>query len=73
VRITYNRQANALYLELTDEQLTPSRTTIPTETPADIEAFIAPDWKDDRLVGIEVLDADVTLPPDLLRQAEITD
>ena len=73
MRITYNRQANALYLELTDEQLTPSRTTIPTETPADIEAFIAPDWKDDRLVGIEVLDADVTLPPDLLRQAEITD
>jgi hypothetical protein len=27
-----------------------------------VEAFIALDWKDDRLVGIEVLDADVILP-----------
>ena len=61
------------YLELTDEQLTPGRTTIQAEAPAGIEAFIALGWKDDRLVGIEVLDADVTLPPDLLRQAETTD
>ena len=36
-----------------------------------VEAFIALDWKDDRLVGIEVLDADLGfLPADFLEQAE---
>ena len=39
-------------------------------TPPGVEAFIALDWKDDRLVGIEVLDADLILPADFLEQAE---
>jgi uncharacterized protein YuzE len=70
VRVTYDRQANAVYFELTDAALTPGRTTLRAPAPPGIEAFIALDWKDDRLVGIEVLDADITLPADLLEQAE---
>ena len=37
-----------------------------------VTGFVALDWKDDRLVGIEVLDADKRLRPDLLDQAEGT-
>ena len=56
MRVTYDRQANAVYIQLTDEALTPGRTTLRADPPG-VEAFIALDWKDDRLVGIEVLDA----------------
>jgi hypothetical protein len=67
---TYDRQANAVYFELTGEALTPGRTTLRAPAPPGVEAFIALDWKDDRLVGIEVLDADLILPADFLEQAE---
>ena len=70
VRVRYDRQANAVYFELTDEALTPGRTTLRAPTPPGVEAFIALDWKDDRLVGIEVLDADLILPAKLLEEAE---
>ena len=70
VRVSYDRQANAAYFELTDEELRPGRTTLRAPTPPGVEAFIALDWKDDRLVGIEVLDADVILPAKLLAEAE---
>ena len=35
------------------------------------EAFVVLDWKEDRLVGIEILDASHRLHPDLLEEAEI--
>jgi Protein of unknown function (DUF2283) len=70
VGVTYDRQANAVYFELTDEAFTPGRTTLGAPAPPGVEAFIALNWKDVRLVGIEVLDADVTLSADLLEQAE---
>jgi hypothetical protein len=35
------------------------------------QAFIVLDWKDHRLVGIEILDASSRLHPDLLDEAEI--
>lgn len=70
VRITYDPAADAVYIHLTGSQLTPGRTTIQAPMPADTEGFIALDWKDDRLVGIEILDATRHLHDDLLQDAE---
>jgi uncharacterized protein YuzE len=70
VRITYDAAADAVYIYLTGQPLTPGRTTIQAGTPSGIEGFIALDWKDGRLVGIEVLDASRRLHPDLLAEAE---
>jgi hypothetical protein len=41
------------------------------DPPEGVRAFVVLDWKDDRLVGIEVLDASSRLHPDLLEEAEI--
>jgi uncharacterized protein YuzE len=38
--------------------------------PSGTSGFIALDWKDDRIVGIEILDAGNRLHPDLLEKAE---
>jgi uncharacterized protein YuzE len=71
VRITYDPAANAVYIHLTSEALTPGRTTIPASLPPGSEGFIALGWKDGRLVGIEILDATRHLHNDLLQTAEI--
>jgi uncharacterized protein YuzE len=71
VRITYDPAADAVYIYLTGDPLAPGRTTIQAFLPAGISGFIALDWKDDRLVGIEILDASSRLHPDLLQEAEI--
>jgi uncharacterized protein YuzE len=71
VRITYDPAAGAVYIHLTSDPLTPGRTTIQASTPPGTEGFIALDSKDDRLVGIEILDASTRLHHDLLDQAEI--
>jgi hypothetical protein len=49
----------------------PGRTTIQAGTPPAVPGFVALDWKDGQLVGIEILDASVRLHRDLLDQAEI--
>jgi len=72
VRITYNPAADAVYIHLTGQQLTPGRTTTQAPTPPGIEGFIALDWKDGRLVGIEILDASTRLHQDLLDETQIT-
>jgi transposase len=59
------------YIHLTSAQLTPGRTTTQASTPPGTEGFVALDWKDDRLVGIEILDASTRLHRDLLDEAEI--
>ena len=71
MRITYDPAANAVYIHLTSDPLSPGRTTLQAPTPPGIEGFIALDWKDDRLVGIEILDASTRLHHDLLEEAEI--
>ena len=71
MRITYDAAANAVCIHLTGEPLTPGRTTIQASTPASVEGFIALDWKDGRLVGLEILDASSRLHQDLLEEAEI--
>jgi uncharacterized protein YuzE len=72
VRITYDRDANAAYIHLTEVASEAGRTTIAAALPPGVDGFVALDWKDNRLVGIEVLDADERLRPDLLEQAEET-
>jgi uncharacterized protein YuzE len=54
VRITYAPDADAVYIHLTTQPLTPGRTTIQAEMPPGTDGFIAMDSKDGRLVGIEI-------------------
>jgi uncharacterized protein YuzE len=72
VRITYDPAADAVYIHLTSQPLAPGRTTLQAPTPPGTEGFIALDGKDDRLVGIEILDASTHLHPDLSNQAATT-
>jgi uncharacterized protein YuzE len=55
VRITYDPDADAVYIHLTGVPLTPGRTTVQAQMPPGTDGFIALDWKDSRLVGIEIL------------------
>jgi uncharacterized protein YuzE len=70
VRITYDPDANAVYIHLTGDPLTPGRTTIQADMPPGTSGIIALDWKDGRLVGIEILDATRHLHDDLLQAAD---
>jgi hypothetical protein len=51
-------------------QTSHAASRFPANPPDGVQAFIVLDWKDDRLVGIEVLDASARLPHDFLDQAE---
>jgi uncharacterized protein YuzE len=73
MRITYDRQANAAYLHLTDQVLLGGLSTTTADTPPGVKASIALDWMAERLIGIEILDANAFLPADLLEHAEIID
>ena len=53
MRITYDPAADAVCVYLTGQRLAPGRTTIQAGTPDGINGFVALDWKDDLLVGIE--------------------
>jgi uncharacterized protein YuzE len=72
VRIYYDPAADAVYIYFTGDPLTPGRTTIQASTPPGTDGFIALDWKDGHLVGIEILDASARLHRDLLEEAENT-
>ena len=73
MRITYDREANAAYIHLTGQPLPPGpHATTSAASPPGLDAFIALDWRDSQLVGIEVLDASSILPASLLDQAEIS-
>jgi hypothetical protein len=71
VPITYDPAADAACIHLTGTPLSAGRTTLQAATPPGTSGFVAPDWKDGRLVSIEILDASTRLHPDLLDQAEI--
>jgi hypothetical protein len=74
VRITFDHQADAVYIHLSKGELPPGRTTTVKAQPSeDIEASDMLDRKDDCLFGIDVPDANVRLPQDLLDSAEIID
>jgi uncharacterized protein YuzE len=70
VRITYDREANAAYIHLAEPPFPTGHTTTTADSPPGLNAFIALDWQDNLLVGIEILDADIILPQALLDQAE---
>lgn len=45
----------------------PDADSVPCDPPEDVQyAFVVMDWKEGRIVGLEVLDASRLLPPDLL-------
>jgi uncharacterized protein YuzE len=69
MRVTYDPEADAAYLYLTTEVLDQGRDSVPCDPPDGIQAFVVMDWKDGRIVGLEVLDASKRLPLDLLAEA----
>jgi uncharacterized protein YuzE len=73
MRVTWDRTADAAYVHLTGADLPPGRTTLDCPVPEGSEATVFADWRDGRLVGIEVLHASAALPADLLAAAEVLD
>lgn len=71
LRVTYDPGADAAYIYLTGEELGAGRLTIPTPIHghADLPQVIL-DFKDGRLVGVEVLGAKEGLHADCLRFAK---
>lgn len=70
MRITYDTKADAAYVYLTGEDLLPGRDSFPCDPPEGVQAFVVLDWRDGKIVGLEVLDASKLLHADLLAEAE---
>ena len=70
MRVSYDRAANAAYISLTEAARRGRRESTSAECPSGVVAWVALDWHDGRLVGIEVLDASHFLPEDLLAGAD---
>lgn len=72
MRISYDRETDAAYIYLTEEPLMPGRDTVPCATPGGppgAEAMINMDFREGKIVGLEVLDASRWLHRDLLDTA----
>ena len=69
MRITYDPDADAAYIYLTGESLMPGRDSVPVDPPDGVQAFVVLDWREGKIVGLEVLDASALLHPDLLAEA----
>jgi uncharacterized protein YuzE len=69
MRISYDPEVDAAYIYLTEEVLMPGRDSIPCDTPPGAEAIVVLDWKEGKIVGLEVLDASARLHADLLARA----
>ncbi len=70
MRITYDVTADAAYVYLTSDPLMPGRESVSCDLPGGEAGTVVLDWKDGRIVGLEVLDASKLLHPDLLAEAE---
>ena len=58
MRVTYDRESDAAYIYLTGEALLPGRDSLPCEKPEGVDrAWVVMDWRDGKIVGLEVLDA----------------
>jgi uncharacterized protein YuzE len=68
--MSYDHEADAAYIYLTDEPLLPGRDSVPCDPPEGMYAFVVLDWKEGKIVGLEVLDASKLLHADLLAEAE---
>ena len=71
MRISYNPAADAVYIHLGRETGAARRTTTQAATPDGVDGFVALDWEDGRIIGIEILDASRRLSQDLLDEADI--
>jgi uncharacterized protein YuzE len=70
VRITYDPIADAAYIYLTGEPVTPGRDSVVCDLPdGSGDLTVIMDWKDGKIVGLEVLTASSVLHADLLAQA----
>ena len=69
MRISYDPEVDAAYISLTTEPLLPGRDSIPCPTPEGVNAMVVLDWRDGKIVGIEVLDASALLHADLIAEA----
>jgi len=69
VRVTYDPEVDAAYIYLTNDQLAPGRDSMLLDPPEGVVAMVVLDWKDGKIVGLEVLDASALLHADLLAQA----
>ncbi|OLT40007.1 hypothetical protein BJF85_06600 [Saccharomonospora sp. CUA-673] len=69
MRIELDPKADAAYISLTGDELEPGRQTLDIPTPPDVAGSVVMDWKDGKLVGLEVLGASELLPPDFLARA----
>jgi uncharacterized protein YuzE len=71
MRVTYDADTDAAYVYLTDEVLPPGRDSVPCDLPEGVQhALVVMDWRDGRIVGLEVLDASKVLHRDLLDSAQ---
>jgi uncharacterized protein YuzE len=70
VRVTFDPEADAACIYLTDELLEPGRDSVPCEAPEGIQTYVVIDWKDGKILGLEVLGASRVLHKDLLSQAK---
>lgn len=52
MRVTYDPEADAAYIYLTDEQLMPGRDSVPVDPPEGMHAFVVLDWKDKQDRGL---------------------
>ena len=71
MRISYGPEADAAYIHLTEALLMPGRDSVPCDSPEGMYAFVVLDWKDGKIVGLEVLDAAKLLHADLLAEAQL--
>jgi uncharacterized protein YuzE len=69
VRISYDPSALAIYIYLTREPLLPGRRSVECDEPETQTTIL--DWKDGKLVGIEMLNADRGLQGDLRWKDEL--
>jgi Protein of unknown function (DUF2283) len=68
ITFAFSREDNAAHLSLTKriDDMSGPTLTVAVEVPEGAHGEVILDFRDGRLVGIEVLEADITLPYDLL-------
>jgi uncharacterized protein YuzE len=71
MRVTYDGRANAAYISFTEDPLSPGRESVPLDPPEGKQAFIVADWKDGKIVRLQILGATDHLHRAFLDQAEI--
>ena len=71
MRISYDADADAVYIHLGRQTADAHRATTQAATPDGVDGFVALDWEDGRIIGIEILDASRRLSQDLLDEADI--